>query len=119
MFTTEGEVALVAPNNLLWVHLVHGGQTRETSRLGVLTRTEGGSGLGDDELGGEDVPGGHHVPSQTWTILYPVWETRVLVHVFAVAVVRADKYILTFVTFTTGHTSTQKTVSRHFFHHSF
>ena len=33
------------------------------------------------------------------------WKTRVLVHVFTEAVDRADEYILTFVTFMTGHTS--------------
>ena len=118
LFTTEGEVTLVAPNNLLRIQRLQGDQTCETSRLGVLTGTEGCGLLGDDQLGGEDVPGGHHVPAQTRAELDPERKTRVLIHVLAVAVVGANIHF-TFVTLTTCVTTTQKTLSSHSFKHCF
>ena len=111
----EGEVTLVAAD---------GGVRSQTGQAGQAPGQAVGAGaqgrrlLGDDELGGEDVPCGHHVSPNLRTVLNLEGETRVMVAMLALAVITTYEQITVFTLsrslFVTQKTSAQFT-TRHCF----
>ena len=89
----EGEVTLVAADGGVRAQT---GQAGQAPGQGVGAGAQGRRLLGDDELGGEDVPGGHNVSPNLRTVLNLEGETRVMVAMLALAVITTYEQITVF-----------------------
>ena len=105
----EGEITLVTAHGGVWLQA---GQTGQAPGHSVGDWTKGRSLLSDDELGGEDVPGSHHVSPDLGTVLHLEGETRVIVAMLAQAVITTHEQV-TIITLPRSFIRAQKT-SAHF-----
>ena len=113
---TEREATIVAAIGCV---CVQAGETGQAPGHRVGAGAQSRRPLSDDELGGEDVSGGHHVSPNLRTILNLEGETRVMVAMLALAVITTQEQV-TLITlprslFMAEKASAQQT-TRHCFH---
>ena len=116
LLATEGEATLVTANGCV---RVQAGETGQAPGHSVWAGAQGRRLIGNDEFGGEDVSGGHHVSPDLRTIFNLEGKTRVMVAMLALAVITTQEQV-TFITlprslFMAEKASAQKT-TRHCFH---